>query len=234
MGRRDRSTSPSSTSSAICAQAPAGSRAGRNLLSAGADAYQHPEHERDRRRQPMTSPWCPRARRRTADVPSGSAARCVGYEAVRRSDRHVRRRGEWRAQPGTGAGRIGFVLGLTALILLVVGFYGTMTAAVVGAGANSGSGWPSGHPVGCDTLVVRPLPPRRRSRPRDRPAMKSFARLLFGVRPMEPAVTSVTTARRRDPRDRRRARPGTPRRACQSGYSAASGVGSRLRAQARP
>ncbi len=95
---------------------------------------------------------------------------------------------------------IGWGLGIAALILLVIGLYGTMAAAVIRSRRELGIRLALGaRPQSLRFLVVgRCLGVAgvglAMGLPLAYAATKSFAHLLYGVRPMEPAVASVTIA----------------------------------------
>lgn len=96
--------------------------------------------------------------------------------------------------------RLGWTLGAVALGLLVIGLYGTMTAAVVRGTRELGVRLA----LGASPRALRRMVVRRSllvvcaglalGLPMAYFATKSFAHLLFGVRPTDPAITIVTGA----------------------------------------
>jgi putative ABC transport system permease protein len=95
---------------------------------------------------------------------------------------------------------IGWSLGITALVLLVVGLYGTMAAAVIRSRRELGIRLALGaRPRSLRFLVVgRCLMAAALGLAIGLPlayaATKSFAHLLYGVRPMDPIVAAATVA----------------------------------------
>jgi ABC-type antimicrobial peptide transport system permease subunit len=95
---------------------------------------------------------------------------------------------------------IGWGLGIAALILLVIGLYGTMAAAVIRSRRELGIRLALGaKPQSLRFLVVgRCLGVAGLGLAIGLPlayaATRSFAHLLYGVRPMEPGVAGVTIA----------------------------------------
>jgi len=95
---------------------------------------------------------------------------------------------------------IGWGLGIAALILLVIGLYGTTAAAVIRSRRELGIRLALGaKPQSLRILVVgRCLGVAGLGLAMGLPlayvATKSFAHLLYGVRPMEPTVASLTIA----------------------------------------
>jgi macrolide transport system ATP-binding/permease protein len=95
---------------------------------------------------------------------------------------------------------IGWGLGIAALVLLVIGLYGTMAAAVIRSRRELGIRLALGaRPRSLRVLVVSrclavAVLGLAMGLPLAYAATKSFTHLLYGVRPLDPVVGSVTIA----------------------------------------
>ena len=139
--------------------------------------------------------------RKPADARHDRAAHAgIRSAPLRRQGTDVRRRGGLRADQERLLARLGWTLGAVALGLLVIGLYGTMTAAVVRGTRELGVRLALGaSPRALRRMVVwRSLlvvcAGLALGLPMAYFATKSFAHLLFGVRPTDPAIAIVTGA----------------------------------------